>query len=127
MKKQLGSLLEFHDKFNVNIEHNPTIPQKDRRKLRQSLLEEELREFKEAWKKDDIVGVADALVDLQYVLLGTVVEFGLASKFEELFDEVHKSNMTKLKKNGKPRYRKDGKVIKSKEFIEPNLKKILGI
>lgn len=127
MNQLLEKLIDFHRSFKVNIEEVPNIPMKDRCELRQILLEEELNEFKEAWETNDIVEVADALADIQYVLLGTVLEFGLQDYFAKIFDEVHISNMSKLDKNGKAIRRKDGKVIKSDQFFPPNIHNILKL
>lgn len=86
---------EFHETFNQPVLYAPEIPGVDRCKLRVSLLEEELKELKQAIENNDLVEVADALCDLQYVLGGAILEFGLAGKFEELFNEVQRSNMSK--------------------------------
>ena len=86
---------EFHEIFNVPILDTPQIPSKERASLRVSLLQEELDELKKAIEDNDLVEVADALCDLQYVLSGAVLEFGLGEKFVELFNEVHESNMSK--------------------------------
>lgn len=95
----LQAVTEFHDTFNVPILQIPQIPDSDRCTLRINLLEEELKELKEAITKKDIVEAADALADLQYVLSGTIIEFGLASKFKSIFDEVQRSNMSKACEN----------------------------
>ncbi len=91
----LTSVAAFHDTFNMPILSHPTIPDEKRCELRVSLLQEELNELMEAIEQKDIVGVADALADLQYVLSGAVLEFGLAPQFKALFDEVQRSNMSK--------------------------------
>jgi len=91
----LNDVAEFHDTFNAPILEKPTIPGKDRCDLRVSLLQEELNELKEAIENNDLTEIADALADLQYVLSGAVLEFGLGSKFKTLFDEVQRSNMSK--------------------------------
>lgn len=86
---------KFHRMFQHPILPSPTIPDETRCKLREALMTEELAEFVEAVKNKDIVGIADALCDLQYVLSGTILEFGLALKFPMLFSEVQRSNMSK--------------------------------
>lgn len=91
----LNQVAEFHKTFKHPILENPTIPSKERSALRVSLLAEELKELEEAIANDDLVEVADALCDLQYVLSGAVLEFGLGEKFKTLFDEVQRSNMSK--------------------------------
>jgi predicted HAD superfamily Cof-like phosphohydrolase len=91
----LNQVAEFHTTFKHPIVQKPAIPSKERAALRISLLAEELKELQEAVDNDDLTEVADALCDLQYVLSGAILEFGLGEKFKELFDEVHRSNMSK--------------------------------
>jgi len=93
--KTLTSVAEFHKTFKHPILAHPTIPDEKRCRLRVSLIAEELKELEEAIANKDIVEVADALCDIQYVLAGAVLEFGLADKFSTLFDEVQRSNMSK--------------------------------
>ena len=126
MKKQLDQVAEFHEAFGVPNLENAQIPDKERVALRVKLIQEELDELKEGLADNDLTEVADALTDIQYVLLGTVLEFGLQDKFEALFDEVHQSNMSKLDENGKPIHRADGKVMKSERYFPPDLKSILN-
>jgi predicted HAD superfamily Cof-like phosphohydrolase len=92
----LNQVAAFHRTFHHPVEHQPLIPAPERCRLRISLLAEELRELEEAIADNDIVAVADALCDLQYVLSGAVLEFGLGEKFRALFDEVQRSNMSKV-------------------------------
>ncbi len=91
----LNQVAEFHKTFNAPILETPQIPSKERAALRVSLLQEELDELKKAIEDNDLVEVADALCDLQYVLSGAVLEFGLGEKFVDLFNEVQRSNMSK--------------------------------
>lgn len=91
----LNDVAEFHRTFHLPVEEKPLIPAEDRCRLRVNLLREELRELEEAIAANDLVEVADALADIQYVLSGAVLEFGLGEKFKSLFDEVHRSNMSK--------------------------------
>lgn len=91
----LNQVAEFHTTFKAPILDTPQIPSKERCELRVSLLQEELYELKQAIQDNDIVEIADALCDLQYVLSGAVLEFGLGNKFVELFNEVQRSNMSK--------------------------------
>lgn len=91
----LNQVAEFHKTFNAPILEKPQIPAKERCELRVSLLQEELNELKEAIADNNMVEIADALCDLQYVLSGAVLEFGLGEKFNELFNEVQRSNMSK--------------------------------
>ena len=92
----LNQVAEFHRTFKHPIEQNPTIPSEDRCNLRVNLLAEELKELEEAIAQKDIIEIADALCDIQYVLSGAVLEFGLGEKFKSLFDEVQRSNMSKV-------------------------------
>jgi predicted HAD superfamily Cof-like phosphohydrolase len=91
----LNQVAEFHTTFKHPILTTPTIPSPERCKLRVELLAEELKELQQAIADKDIVEIADALCDLQYVLSGAILEFGLGEKFKDLFDEVHRSNMSK--------------------------------
>jgi predicted HAD superfamily Cof-like phosphohydrolase len=91
----LTGVAAFHDIFKLPVLVSPTIPDEKRCNLRVALLQEELDELKTAIIENDIVAVADALSDLQYVLSGAVLEFGLGSRFKTLFDEVQRSNMSK--------------------------------
>ena len=91
----LNLVAEFHRTFKHPVVEQPSIPSEDRCKLRVALLDEELRELQVAILEKDIVGIADALCDLQYVLSGAILEFGLGDKFKSLFEEVQRSNMSK--------------------------------
>jgi len=91
----LNQVAEFHRTFKHPILDTPQIPSPDRCNLRVALIAEELKELEVAILEKDIVGVADALADIQYVLSGAVLEFGLGEKFKALFDEVQRSNMSK--------------------------------
>jgi predicted HAD superfamily Cof-like phosphohydrolase len=93
--ESLEMVAEFHRTFKHPILSAPSIPDAARCSLRVALIAEELKEFEEAIQQKDIVGVADALSDIQYVLSGAILEFGLADKFKELFEEVQRSNMSK--------------------------------
>ena len=95
----LNDVSKFHNTFQLPVLEEPTIPEPKRCELRVNLLQEELDELIEALAEKDIVEVADALCDLQYVLSGAILEFGLAPKFKSLFDEVQRSNMSKTCKS----------------------------
>ena len=88
-------------------------------------MKEENEEYLEAAKKNDIIEIADALGDQLYILCGTILRHGLQHKIEEVFEEIQRSNMSKLDVNGKPIYREDGKVLKSELYFKPNIRKIL--
>lgn len=114
----LNQVAAFHRTFKHPIELEPLIPSADRCRLRVSLLAEELKELQEAIDEGDIVEVADALCDIQYVLSGAVLEFGLGQKFRTLFDEVQRSNMSKSCKTQEEaeataRFTKKIKVLKA--------------
>jgi predicted HAD superfamily Cof-like phosphohydrolase len=91
----LNAVAEFHRTFHAPVLDTPQIPSEARCGLRVALLAEELDELREAITANDIVAVADALCDLQYVLSGAVLEFGLGNQFNALFNEVQRSNMSK--------------------------------
>ncbi|MCU0398025.1 MAG: nucleoside triphosphate pyrophosphohydrolase family protein [Cyclobacteriaceae bacterium] len=91
----LNLVAEFHRTFKHPVLPSPAIPPEDRCRLRVALLSEELKELEVAILEKDIVGVADALCDIQYVLSGAILEFGLGEKFKALFEEVQRSNMSK--------------------------------
>ncbi|MCH7413165.1 nucleoside triphosphate pyrophosphohydrolase family protein [Belliella sp. R4-6] len=95
----LSAVAEFHQTFKHPVLSSPQIPDKKRCDLRVSLIAEELKELEEAIASNDLVEVADALCDIQYVLSGAILEFGLADRFKELFDEVQRSNMSKACKD----------------------------
>jgi len=95
----LNDVAAFHTTFEMPIIEVPAIPTKERCELRISLLQEELNELKEAIENDDLIECADAFCDLQYVLSGAILEFGLGNKFKTLFEEVQRSNMSKTCKS----------------------------
>jgi len=92
----LNDVAEFHRTFHLPILESPAIPGEDRCALRVNLLQEELDELKDAIRDKDLTAIADALSDLQYVLSGAILEFGLGDKFKALFEEVQRSNMSKV-------------------------------
>lgn len=101
MRSYLDQVAEFHTTFKHPIVDSPAIPSAERCQLRVALIAEELKELEEAIEAKDIVGVADALCDIQYVLSGAIHEFGLGNKFDALFAEVQRSNMSKTCKTEK--------------------------
>ena len=90
-----------------------------------SILEEN-QEYLQAAKNNDLVEVADALGDMLYILCGTIIEHGMQDKIEEIFDEIQKSNLSKLGEDGKPIYRNDGKVMKGPNYFKPDISKVLN-
>jgi len=126
IKKPLKAVEKFHEIFGLGIEQNPTanLP-KDINELRFNLMDEENKEYLQAAKNKDIVEIADALGDMLYILCGTILTHGLQNKIEEVFDEIQRSNMSKLDANGQPIYRADGKVMKGENYFKPDIKSIL--
>lgn len=127
MKDQLDCVRRFHEVFQCHLERTPVaeLPS-DISEWRIRMLLEELEEYRAAVRDNDIVEIADALTDMLYVLLGTFITHGLQDIAEELFDEVHRSNMSKLDEQGKPIFRNDGKVLKSNRFSGPDLRSIIA-
>ena len=93
--------------------------------LRYRLMQEENNEYLEAAKKKDLVEIADALGDKLYILCGTILAHGLQHKIVEVFNEIQRSNMSKLSLDGKPVIRQDGKILKGPNYFKPNIKDIL--
>ncbi|ATA67614.1 hypothetical protein CGC48_02575 [Capnocytophaga cynodegmi] len=126
MQNKLKSVADFHKAFRLGTKQEPTVNLKDEIiTLRFKLMAEENEEYLEAARNKDIVEVADALGDMLYILCGTIIEHGLQHKIEEVFSEIHRSNMSKLDENGNPIYREDGKVMKGANYFKPNIAKIL--
>lgn len=126
MEKVIKHVEEFHDSFGIKNNYQPTVElTKDEITLRFNLMKEENEEYLEAALKGDLVEVADALGDQLYILCGTILKHGLQFKIEEVFDEIQKSNMSKLDENGKPIYREDGKILKSDLYFKPNIRAII--
>lgn len=117
----------FHDAFGIQNHYSPTTElTEDEVLLRYKLMREENEEYLEAAQKQDIVEIADALGDQLYILCGTILRHGLQHKIAEVFEEIQRSNMSKLDKDGKPIYREDGKVLKSELYFKPNIHAILA-
>ncbi len=126
MKKNIKKVQEFHETFGLGTGNGFRTKLPDELvKLRHRLMEEENNEYLEAALEGNYVEVADALGDKLYVLLGTIIEHGMQDVIEEVFDEIHKSNMSKLGKDGKPIYREDGKAMKGENYFAPNVSNIL--
>ncbi len=126
MKRKLAAVREFHEAFGLGIEETPTAALGEAKNLlRYKLMREENEEYLEAANEGDLVEVADALGDMLYILCGTILEHGLQHKIEEVFEEIQRSNMSKLGADGKPIYREDGKVLKGPHYFKPAIAKIL--
>ncbi len=127
MKNKLNAVNEFHETFKVgSAAKEPSLLSAEEAQLRYNLLREENDEYLEACQNDDLIEIADALGDQLYIICGTILKHGLQEKIEEVFDEIHRSNMSKLDEKGQPIFREDGKVMKGKGYFRPNIKKILG-
>ena len=127
MEKVIKAVEEFHNAFGIKNSENPIVNLEEGQiELRYRLMKEENDEYLEAAKNGDMVEVADALGDQLYILCGTILKHGLQDKIIEVFEEIHRSNMSKLDENGKPIYREDGKVLKGKNYFRPNIKSILN-
>ncbi len=127
MKKQLNAVKDFHDTFGLNYNDSPTVDlEKKIIELRFNLMKEENDEYIEAARNNDVVEVADALGDMLYILCGTIIEHGMSDIIEDVFDEIQKSNMSKLGADGKPIYREDGKVMKGPNYFKPNFSKFFS-
>jgi len=124
----LNQVAAFHHTFGHPVPQVPAIPNAERCTLRLSLLREELEELEEAVAAKDIVAVADALCDLQYVLIGAVLEFGLGDRFKLLFDEVQRSNMSKSCNNLEEAQQTQAHYLQNKgveSIVEPSGDKYL--
>ena len=95
----------------------------DKNSLRFNLMDEENKEYLEAANNNDMIEVADALGDMLYILCGTIIEHGMQDLIEDVFDEIQKSNMSKLGLDGNPIFREDGKVMKGPNYFKPNFSK----
>jgi len=126
LKQVIDHVADFHDAFGIKNNYNPTADlTADEVMLRYKLMREENEEYLEAAQKNDLVEIADALGDQLYILCGTIMRHGLQHKIAEVFEEIQRSNMSKLDKDGKPIYREDGKVLKSELYFRPDIKSIL--
>jgi len=126
MKDKLKKVNEFHEVFQIGSRQIPegNITEAEYL-LRYNLMKEENEEYLEACKNADLTEIADALGDKLYILCGTILKHGLQHKIEEVFNEIHRSNMSKLDENNQPIFREDGKILKSNKYFKPDIKRIL--
>ena|SRR5690554_3135584 len=126
MQSNLSAVELFHRTFGmgVSMEIRADLGEAKNR-LRFNLMDEENREYLEAVRNNDMVEVADALGDMLYILCGTILEHGMQYKIEEVFQEIQRSNMSKLGVDGRPIYREDGKVLKGPNYFKPDIAGIL--
>lgn len=135
MQQQLKDLEKFQKAFNSTYNETPTLLEEEDWRLRYKLSLEELEEYKEACEQGDIVEIFDAILDRLFLAFGDAVSHGLQDKLIDGFNEVVRSNLSKLDNNGKPlingengvwdETRPKGKILKSQNFFEPNLKQFL--
>lgn len=126
MKDKIEAVKAFHTAFKLGQRETPKADLgKEKNLLRFNLMKEENEEYFEAANTNDLVEVADALGDMLYILCGTIIEHGMQYKIEEVFEEIQRSNMSKLGENGEPVYREDGKVLKGPYYFKPNIGDIL--
>ncbi|MCK0190202.1 nucleoside triphosphate pyrophosphohydrolase family protein [Arenibacter sp. F20364] len=126
MKSKLSAVELFHNSFGLGVSKEIKANLGEAKNLlRFNLMDEENREYLEAANNDDLVEVTDALGDMLYILCGTILEHGMQYKIEEVFEEIQRSNMSKLGEDGKPIYREDGKVLKGPNYFKPNIVDIL--
>lgn len=126
IKEILRNVELFHDSFGITNNKKPTAHlEVGQIELRHRLMQEENSEYLEAAKKGDIVEIADALGDQLYILCGTILKHGMQDLIENVFEEIQRSNMSKLDLNGNPIYRADGKVMKGDNYFQPNIKAII--
>ncbi|MEZ4971455.1 MAG: nucleoside triphosphate pyrophosphohydrolase family protein [Flavobacteriaceae bacterium] len=127
MKSKLKAVELFHKSFGLGVSKEIRANLGEAKNLlRFNLMDEENREYLEAANNNNLVEVADALGDMLYILCGTILEHGMQYKIEEVFEEIQRSNMSKLGEDGKPIYRGDGKVLKGPNYFKPNIVDILN-
>ncbi|MEA2092552.1 MAG: nucleoside triphosphate pyrophosphohydrolase family protein [Patescibacteria group bacterium] len=117
MKEELDLVKKFHKKFNALISDKPSLIPEDRVVLRHRLMKEEVEEYLIGAKKGDIENIAKELTDVLYTVYGTIIEHGLQDRMEKIFQEVHRSQMSK----DYHQY----KMIKGKNYTEADIKKII--
>jgi predicted HAD superfamily Cof-like phosphohydrolase len=122
----LAAAMSFHEAFDLPRQASPNIEiDESQARLRIALLKEEVGEFADAVAAADLVAIADALADIVYVAYGTAVAYGI--DLDMVLGEVHRSNMSKLGKDGQPLIRGDGKVIKSDQYVPPDVARVLAL
>ena len=127
MKDKIKAVQEFHEAFKIGYRDSLKADLGlAKNTLRFDLMKEENEEYLEAAKNNDIVEVADALGDMLYILCGTIIEHGMQHKIETVFEEIQRSNMSKLGEDGKPTYNESGKVMKGPKYFKPDLTKFIN-
>ena len=126
-KNILDQVQEFHEVFGLEYHETPQAVVSERIiALRHRLMAEENDEYLEAAQNNDLIQIADALGDKLYILCGTIIAHGLQHKIVEVFEEIHRSNMSKLDEQGRPIYREDGKIMKSEKYFLPDIDGVLS-
>jgi predicted HAD superfamily Cof-like phosphohydrolase len=125
MRIQLSQVKEWCEATDIRVPTGPTNISSERTSLRFNLMAEENTEYLEACTAGDTVEIADALGDMLYILLGTMLEHGMQDHMVRVFSEIHRSNMSKMGKDGKPILREDGKILKGPNYFRPNITKII--
>ena len=126
IEDEINAVEEFHNAFGIESANSPTLDVSEQKIiLRYNLMKEENEEYLEAAQNNDPVEVADALGDMLYILCGTILSHGMQHKITEVFEEIQRSNMSKLGADGKPIYREDGKILKGPNYFKPNIASIL--
>lgn len=131
MKTQLNAVKDFHEGFQQINGTEPVLITHEEVQLRHKLMAEENDEYLEASLKDGLyteerlTEIADALGDQLYILCGTILKHGMQHIIEDVFAEIHRSNMSKLGPDGKPLLREDGKILKGEGYFKPNLKQFI--
>jgi predicted HAD superfamily Cof-like phosphohydrolase len=126
IKKPIEAVTKFHEAYGLGIENKPQANLSDKIvELRYNLMKEENEEYLQAAQDNDLIEIGDALGDMLYILCGTIIAHGFQDKMEAIFEEIQRSNMSKLDTDGKPIYREDGKVMKGPNYFKPDLEKII--
>ncbi len=126
LRETITYVRDFHESFRITNRHEPSVDLSEKEiLLRFNLMKEENEEYLEAAQRGDLVEIADALGDMLYILCGTINAHGLQDKMADIFEEIQRSNMSKLDENGQPIYREDGKVLKSNRYFKPDIRSIL--
>src|SRR4249920_2991506 len=127
LNETINKVKEFHQVFGLEFHEQPIANIETKIiELRHRLMQEENDEYLEAAMQGDLTLIADALGDKLYILCGTILAHGLQHKIVEVFNEIHRSNMSKLDDEGKPIYREDGKIMKSNNYFLPDIKGVLA-
>ena len=126
IKKPIEAVTKFHEAYGLGIENKPQANLSEKIvELRYNLMKEENEEYLQAAQDNDLIEIGDALGDMLYILCGTIIAHGFQDKMEDIFEEIQRSNMSKLDTDGKPIYREDGKVMKGPNYFKPDLEKII--